>query len=84
MSSWVPESIRRGWYSPTLRRRVLISFLGVFTLGLAVLIAAWTLAATSRRSIGSVTPSASLAAAVFNPENEKSKPSRPSRARGRG
>ena len=49
MSSWVPESIRRGWYSPTLRRRVLISFLGVFTLGLAVLIAAWTLACAGDR-----------------------------------
>jgi hypothetical protein len=44
----------------------------------------WTLAARSRRSVSAVRPSAARAAAVFRPEKEKSNPSRPSRARGRG
>jgi penicillin-binding protein 1A len=44
MAKWVPMSIRRGWHSPKLRRRVLLAFLGIVTFGCAVLAAAWSLA----------------------------------------
>jgi penicillin-binding protein 1A len=44
MASKFLMAVRRGWYSPDLRRRVLLAFLIVFTFTTAVLAAAWTLA----------------------------------------